>query len=797
MQTKTSEIKIPLLSRPDIHLCIYGNKVDTLKVLGQELAAERGESPWQLLEGCFYNYYFEKEGQSFNDFQIEENVVVKNSLRKGVSEGRISPNIYVGSLEINIVNKSTKDHVETIYVEVLPTKLDATEERKEDSSYIANYEFMLDEIAEKSTVLLLQIESPVYQNFEVDFNSDPKTIYQRFAFVKSLLNNEEFWESIQKIISAPTSRWNTESEQMDVQKVRRINSKTVRQLTSGSNRVKFNRQNTSLDSVPQKIVASRKVETFDTHENRFIKYALHVFLQFIRECEHVFSKHKYEKSRKEASSMAALLENQIHHPFFTDILKPTVLKLNSPALQRKSGYREILNAWLRFDLSLRLIWRGGDDVYKAGKRDIAVLYEYWLFFKLYDLMVSKFKLSEIIHEDSETKEVNKHEHLIDTTKDGVQLIVKSGSFTALECVYNDSGWAFNVRFSYNKTFSGKTVYSANKEGSWTKPLRPDYTLSIWPKTLTSEEAEAKEQMVHIHFDSKYKVQHFTIPETVDEIEDTDDLDDTTKKIDSLVLEKRNELKGVYKNADLMKMHAYKDAIRRTAGAYILYPGTEIQKPLSGFHEIIPGLGAFPVRPQKGDTGISELSKFIDEVIANFKFSASQKRKYALKTYETFKGKPPTVSEDYPLPYNLIPDEIYVLVGFYKSKEHLEWIKTNKLYNFRMDRSRGALILNKEALSAKYLLLHTFGDNNSKILLKIGGDGFRVTSKETLKRLGYPSSPSQENYLVVKIEHSEVPGFGNMSWDFKRLKGYKRSQNSAFPFTVSLADLMKSGRVEKD
>ena len=39
----------------------------------------------------------------------------------------------------------------------------------------------------------------------------------------------------------------------------------------------------------------------------------------------------------------------------------------------------------------------------------------------------------------------------------------------------------------------------------------------------------------------------------------------------------------------------KDAIRRTAGAYVLYPGAQNQN-WQGFHEIIPGLGAFAIRP---------------------------------------------------------------------------------------------------------------------------------------------------------------------------------------------------------
>ena len=36
-----------------------------------------------------------------------------------------------------------------------------------------------------------------------------------------------------------------------------------------------------------------------------------------------------------------------------------------------------------YDLAAKLIWTGGEDVYGVGKRDIATLYEYWLFFILY------------------------------------------------------------------------------------------------------------------------------------------------------------------------------------------------------------------------------------------------------------------------------------------------------------------------------------------------------------------------------------------------------------------------------
>ena len=44
---------------------------------------------------------------------------------------------------------------------------------------------------------------------------------------------------------------------------------------------------------------------------------------------------------------------------------------------------------------------------------------------------------------------------------------------------------------------------------------------------------------------------------------------------------------------------------RTGGAYVLYPGATSEQ-LKGFHEIIPGLGAFCVRPSKSDDGTEDL-----------------------------------------------------------------------------------------------------------------------------------------------------------------------------------------------
>jgi predicted component of viral defense system (DUF524 family) len=45
---------------------------------------------------------------------------------------------------------------------------------------------------------------------------------------------------------------------------------------------------------------------------------------------------------KESALLIRELESQLHHTVFKDISRPTTLKLNSPVLQRKEGYREVL-----------------------------------------------------------------------------------------------------------------------------------------------------------------------------------------------------------------------------------------------------------------------------------------------------------------------------------------------------------------------------------------------------------------------------------------------------------------------
>ena len=110
----------------------------------------------------------------------------------------------------------------------------------------------------------------------------------------------------------------------------------------------------------------------------------------------------------------------------------------------------------------------------------------------------------------------------------------------------------------------------------------------------------------------------------------------------------------------------------------------------------------------------------------------------------------------------------------------------------MNSRKGSLILDKETVSSKYLLLHTHGDKDSGDLWRIVSQGPRVYSMLEMVKLAYPKPKDKINdYLIIQIEKVTNIEFQNMKWNFRKLKNYKPFRESAHPFTASLSELMRN------
>ena len=134
-----------------------------------------------------------------------------------------------------------------------------------------------------------------------------------------------------------------------------------------------------------------------------------------------------------------------------------------------------------------------------------------------------------------------------------------------------------VEFFYNLTFNKNSPYK-----SYSLKFRPDYTLCI----------KYGGHEYFIHFDAKYKSKG--IPNEYD-------------------FNKRDHM---YKFEDVYKMHTYKDAILKTEGAYVLYPGEFPKIFRINENDLIPSVGAFPLTPGKNGDEEECLRSVILDAIDN-------------------------------------------------------------------------------------------------------------------------------------------------------------------------------------
>lgn len=714
-------------------------------------ARDNGEARWQVREGCEYEYALP------DGWRLDGHPAVSPSVRDA-SEGRIRPGNYVGRLSLKVVDDGGA-LVGVVELESTSVKMD----------YRTDYQTMLNELAEKSAELLMSSEEFVFQQYEIDPTADAETLYQQFAFAKSLIASEAFDAAVSRICASPIKAMETVREVRTAGRAGRLGRGELRQFAAASRRDPLPggshlTRRFGWADVPHAVECDVREETVDIPENRFVKFVLESFMDFLRDISRLAN--ASAALRSEAEALAERLDGRLGDPLFRGVSRLDRLPLSSPALQRREGYREVLRAWLMFDAAAKIAWGGGEDVYRGGKRNVAALYEYWAFFKLLDVVSRIF--------DFPKEEVGR---LVVCGKDRLEMSLRQGREMVFRGRYEpaDGSRPLRAQFAYNKTF--RHGDNLEVQGSWTVDMRPDYTLSVWPAVFRRiEDAEKIDAVVHIHFDAKYRIEH--ILDLFGQGEDAEE-----------------DERG-YKRDDLLKMHAYNDAIRRTYGSYILYPGDK-DEPKRRYREIIPGLGAFTLKPGRQEmAGASKIEEFVREVVRSLQNRLTQRERTAVYDWSVRQSAPvelPPTARNVALPNAndrgeaFVPAEEPILVGYYHA-EKWDWIRKHG-YNFRVGLRNGALGVSSEALRADYILLHSQRSVTNQLFRIDKAQGPRLVMKAEMERLGYPN-PGGEAYLLfglVPIQPGE-PLYG-LTCDVSKLPQYAGARAAARPFTVTFQDVL--------
>ena len=760
-----------------------------------EDAREHGETTIQLRESERYEY----EVVTANGADLRLRCSLSSRRRSLGSDGRkpdaglIETRSFCGTLLLELVEGEVDDAkpaVASALLDVRSLKLD----------YRTEYRGMLRRLSNEIAGLVADARSSAKAGFRSTFEdrTDAGWLQIQLEFLRETLDSSDFSAALQRILSFPHEQLSTGTDSISTDRGIHWTTSAVRQLVTGNPRREVPashplRTQQGLESVAERVLVPRKSLDLDTLENRFVKFALGEFRAFLAHAQVVFeSCAGWGVSAALSRRLATTVEAGLGRSLFRDVGVMRFAPLGSPVLQRKAGYREVLRWWLRFRTAAELSWEGGEKLFHAGQRDVASLYEYWLFFELLGWFCRKCR-------GGNRPAV---EELIEGLEDGspnlrLRKRMELGPFVG---AFAGQNRRLNACFSYNRRF--EVTQDRHAAGSWTRRLHPDYTLTFWPQELSEAEAERKELLVHVHFDAKYRVDNIEGVFGAEGAENDDD----------------EELDGKYKRQDLLKMHAYRDAIKRSQGAYVLYPGkANAAVKLKGFHEILPGLGAFGVAPDENGMpqGLEALEKFLDEVLAHLGNRTTAQERVSYHVAESY------VVKEAPVQYGslvlaesdemsdttraLPPAEHHVVVAWFNSEEQLAWTLENGIANVRLGDRPGTWHVPPEMASARHVLLRSHRGVVAEGLFRLTKPGYKVYSASDLIAKGYPGAAGGEIYAVFEVEPDAA--YAGRQWDepevTKQIKAFESRRHyrqvntlhrrSPDPRVLSLRELLRAMR----
>jgi predicted component of viral defense system (DUF524 family) len=565
--------------------------IDELKTISWELLLAEDDDPAAYTIRCSLEH-----SQAGSGWTVTRS---RRSLR-----GSMNFASYLGTASLEVSRNNVRIG-EPLRFEVITRKLE----------FESEYRNLVESIATHCQQLLLEWGSPTALNVANDPDTRAQILLEQFLFVRHVLGSERldlFLETIQRHGHSKLERerrWRSTAladSRLFVRDPLRFGRDW---LTTAEPTLAV-----AAGMAPFEIVEERKFASFDTPPNRFVKFALQ---QFHAICEAVIALLDAEQGAAwlEAVQMRDTLDAFLRTGFFDEVGELQRLPLESQTLQKREGYRDILHAWLMLDAAAQIDWPGRNDAYDGTNRDVATLYEYWLYFVLVRAFREKLGMQPVA--DPLARDEDDALPFCCTADDGrLQIHLKQGT-TSFSCFRwaTDRG-ELRLHFFYNRRFSRSPV---EKRGTYSRPLRPDYTLVMIPADILESDwrkaeqiAEEQGKIAYLHFDAKYRVENllqlFGAPG--DEVDTEKHASKTT---------------GTFKRADLYKMHTYNEAIRRTVGSYVLYPGddpknVEGENRFERYREIIPGVGAFALKPaanpSEDPAGLTHVLEFVSDILAH-------------------------------------------------------------------------------------------------------------------------------------------------------------------------------------
>ncbi|MBM7587642.1 putative component of viral defense system (DUF524 family) [Bacillus pakistanensis] len=522
---------------------IYDVENDSLKELG-----DHSFSPIFFENGVYQIVISPKSDKKLSFYHEHPGI------RKAVEPvGRGSNPILMGNLhflnEVGYTSFSIKHNEKVLLevtLEIFPTKL----------SYKDDYRKLLDEVNDEVYNLAFHFIKKTFLGASSHLSENP-SLTEFYRLIEFYFEN--FVKSIHRIEEQPHHQLLTEYQLVRGERIKKLDSKGRKHLRRNPHLFMETENGIVLHDkpvFPVKGLNTRKTITYDTLENRFVKWMMerlhHKLTDLVMKIKSQSGRYERkvdEELLKKVTSMQSALKTLLNKPFWKTISRID-RTVTSMVIQRKPGYREAYKIYLVVTRGLTL----EGELFKMSVKDVATLYEYWTYLKMGQILRAKY--------------IPKYQDVVK---------IRHGS------LFVDLDQTSNAKqiFVHPQTEEQIILSFQKREGRVpTVTQKPDIMLEI--------EKKYSHERYHYVFDAKYRIDFgFNVGHQASNAEQVGPLEE-----------------------DINTMHRYRDALvkkhydrgnyeRYSFGAYVLFPWNEEQAYLEHpFYKSIEevNIGGLPFLP---------------------------------------------------------------------------------------------------------------------------------------------------------------------------------------------------------
>jgi uncharacterized protein len=546
-----------------MYLDVKGNDIEDIKVFDvkQQQLVEPSEQRPIFFENGIYQLMVspksDKELYFYHEHPLLRKAIDRVAIHKSyVLLGNLHFQSEIGYSTFEI--KTSDQSLLQVTLEIFPTKLD----------YKEDYRKLLDEVNDEIYNLAFHFLKKTYMSARTRLEGNP-SLSEFYRLLSVYFDS--FIKSISQIERQPHHKLENQYEITRGDRLKNVDSHGRNYLRKNNHLlVPVNKglKIGNINIIPVKGLSNKKEITYDTHENRYIKWMIVRLIWKVDQLIAQFITVKKGSNVDQDYEIKVLLDNWKNHlerklnsPFWEKIHLPD-RSLSSLVLQLAPGYRDAYQIFLTVSKGLTL----QNSIYKMSVKDVATLYEYWTFLKLGQILSRKYEL--VSHD------------VIKVNRDG--LFVNLSANRQATRVFRHPVTKEKITLTYQKY-----------EGSLP-------TIAQRPDTMLSIEKKGENYTFNYIFDAKYRIDFAT-----------DGSYYASKYLSPGPLEE-----------DINTMHRYRDSIvadqtgpyERTAfGAYVLFPwNEEFLYESHHFYKSIEkvNIGGFPFLPNA--TALVE--RFIENLI---------------------------------------------------------------------------------------------------------------------------------------------------------------------------------------